>query len=76
MRQKKMQYNSNPLQNTMTIKAVTTAMLQSLEWIASMASICFLSFMLMLYTVTLTLDKIVNGVKHQLREEDWKEELR
>jgi hypothetical protein len=46
-----MQYNSNPLQNTMTIKAVTTAMLQSLEWIvsiASMASICFLSFMLML----------------------------
>jgi hypothetical protein len=70
-----MQYNSNPLQS-MTVKAVTTAMLQSLEWIASMASICFLSFMLMLYTVTLTLDKIVNGVKHQLREEDWKEELR
>jgi hypothetical protein len=70
-----MQYSSNPLQN-MTITAVTTAMLQSLEWIASMASICFLSFIFMLYTVTLTLDKIVNGVKHQLREEDWKEELR
>jgi ABC-type uncharacterized transport system permease subunit len=63
----------------MTVKAVTTAMLQSLEWIvsiASMASICFFSFIFMLYTVTLTLDKIVNGLKHQLREEDWKEELR
>jgi ABC-type uncharacterized transport system permease subunit len=73
-----MQYNSNPLQS-MTVKAVTTAMLQSLEWIvsiASMASICFFSFIFMLYTVTLTLDKIVNGLKHQLREEDWKEELR
>jgi ABC-type uncharacterized transport system permease subunit len=72
-----MQYNSNPLRSTMTITA--TAMLQSLEWIvsiASMASICFFSFIFMLYTVTLTLDKIVNGVKHQLREEDWKEELR
>jgi uncharacterized protein YybS (DUF2232 family) len=63
----------------MTVKAVTTAMLQSLEWIvsiASMASICFFSFIFMLYTVTLTLNKIVNGVKHQLREEDWKEKLR
>jgi hypothetical protein len=60
----------------MTMTAVTTAMLQSLEWIVSMASICFLSFMLMLYTVTLTLNKIVNGARHQLREEDWKEELR